>query len=394
MGKQGDEEMESAAAGQEDAGEVIAVAGTGESEVVLVEEGELRECEARGASVESVDEGPGQEVGEDARHQGVEEELEEDEEREEDGQAGSEEEHAKREEDEDPETLKIEEHHMEEEMYTARDEGEQSEIDEELPRSTAEAEQSDVEEEQQLHREEDEQSAIEVAEDPRREEGEQAEIEEEERLHRDLGQQHEIEEEKPPREESDKTPDVLLRYDPGRADPEEREKQRPSDAAGPSPRAERLGVKRTPRRKVEKVKGTVARANELDYLGLDPKLLERGEITVYQEVFQSFTDIFSWAQSADAAQKERFLREALQVFTQFCNIIGAPADSISLISAARRISREPVCHQAAGGALYAKRHAPSTHRDLTHRVEFVALAVSCKVLAQKTGPEREKDMER
>lgn len=76
--------------------------------------------------------------------------------------------------------------------------------------------------------------------------------------------------------------------------------------------------------KALQAKSTVARSNELDYLGLDPGLVERGEIKNYQECFGSFVDIFSWSQSnSDAAQKERCLREALQIFTQFCNIIGS-----------------------------------------------------------------------
>ena len=64
-------------------------------------------------------------------------------------------------------------------------------------------------------------------------------------------------------------------------------------------------------------KSTVARSNELDYLGLDPSLVERGEIKSYQECFGNFVDVFSWSQcSNDVAQKERYLREALQIFTQ------------------------------------------------------------------------------
>ncbi len=64
-------------------------------------------------------------------------------------------------------------------------------------------------------------------------------------------------------------------------------------------------------------KSTVARSNELDYLGLDPSLVERGEIKSYQECFGNFVDVFSWSQcSNDVTQKERYLREALQIFTQ------------------------------------------------------------------------------
>ena len=286
---------------------------------MLAEERELgEEGEPRVDHAESADDLPGQwapEEGQEARPPKVEEELQEDEEREreekeEDVQAASDQEHAKM-EDEEPERPEIADE-MEEEMYPARAH-EQSEIEEE-PRSCEESD------EERRKREED--SEIEVH--AGREE-EQAEIEKVE-LERDGGQQGEIEDKTPLMEEKEhhKLPD--MRHGPGTTDFEElEEKPRLSEDADrtcePCASAERP-VKRTPRRK-EKAKGTVARANELDYLGLDPKLLERGEITQYQEVFQSFTEIFNWPQAADAAQKERLLREALQVFTQFCNIIGS-----------------------------------------------------------------------
>ena len=90
----------------------------------------------------------------------------------------------------------------------------------------------------------------------------------------------------------------------------------PSPTASPCPPSE--GKSKTPRLKKElrSQKSTVARANELDYLGLDPGLVERGELRSYQETFPNFLDIFTWSQSADAALKERCLREALQLFTQ------------------------------------------------------------------------------
>ena len=69
-------------------------------------------------------------------------------------------------------------------------------------------------------------------------------------------------------------------------------------------------------------KSCIARGNELDFVGLDPSLVERGGVRSYQEHFGSFVDIFTWSQS-EASQKERYLREALQLFTQFCNVIGS-----------------------------------------------------------------------
>ena len=101
----------------------------------------------------------------------------------------------------------------------------------------------------------------------------------------------------------------------------------PPDAASPDVR-EKAAKAKTPRPRKPplphdalrdaraQTKSTVARSNELDYLGLDPALVEKGEIRNYQESFGSFVDVFSWSQSnSDAAQKERYLREALQIFT-------------------------------------------------------------------------------
>ncbi|CAE7208124.1 Ttll5 [Symbiodinium sp. KB8] len=71
-------------------------------------------------------------------------------------------------------------------------------------------------------------------------------------------------------------------------------------------------------------KSITSRANELEYVGLDPKLVETGAIRKYHEVFQNFTDIFSWGRSQEVVpQRERYLRESLQLFSQFCNIIGS-----------------------------------------------------------------------
>jgi len=71
-------------------------------------------------------------------------------------------------------------------------------------------------------------------------------------------------------------------------------------------------------------KSVTSRSNELEYVGLDPKLVETGAIRKYHEVFQNFTDIFSWGRSQEVVpQRDRYLRESLQLFSQFCNIIGS-----------------------------------------------------------------------
>jgi len=67
------------------------------------------------------------------------------------------------------------------------------------------------------------------------------------------------------------------------------------------------------------------RANELDFMGLDPKLVERGEVTSYADHFASVASFFTWGlqQGNEVSRKEHYLREAMQLFQQFCEIIGS-----------------------------------------------------------------------
>mmetsp|Transcript_147702 Transcript_147702/g.472592 ORF Transcript_147702/g.472592 Transcript_147702/m.472592 type:complete len:1461 (+) Transcript_147702:97-4479(+) len=68
------------------------------------------------------------------------------------------------------------------------------------------------------------------------------------------------------------------------------------------------------------------RTTELDMMGLDPKLLERGEIRSYGDWFPSMASIFTWGVQATAEtsqHKDRYMREAMQVFQTFCDIIGS-----------------------------------------------------------------------
>lgn len=49
------------------------------------------------------------------------------------------------------------------------------------------------------------------------------------------------------------------------------------------------------------------RALELDYMGLDPKLVERGEIKRLSEFFPNISNIFTWgclAQTAEISQNK------------------------------------------------------------------------------------------
>eukprot|EP00811_Abedinium_folium_P033004 NODE_5_length_4757_cov_5.951836.p1 GENE.NODE_5_length_4757_cov_5.951836~~NODE_5_length_4757_cov_5.951836.p1 ORF type:complete len:1291 (+),score=199.12 NODE_5_length_4757_cov_5.951836:128-4000(+) len=68
------------------------------------------------------------------------------------------------------------------------------------------------------------------------------------------------------------------------------------------------------------------RPGELDLLGLDPKVVEAGLIRSQAEAFPTFTSFFSWglSQSGDALlHRDRYLQEALQFFTLFCDIMGS-----------------------------------------------------------------------
>lgn len=67
-------------------------------------------------------------------------------------------------------------------------------------------------------------------------------------------------------------------------------------------------------------------AFELDFMGLDPKLVERGGVTSYSTYFPNIQSIFTWGQQrcADTAEKrDRYLRDALELFAQFCNVLQA-----------------------------------------------------------------------
>eukprot|EP00927_Polykrikos_kofoidii_P054140 TRINITY_DN48615_c0_g1_i1.p1 TRINITY_DN48615_c0_g1~~TRINITY_DN48615_c0_g1_i1.p1 ORF type:complete len:1481 (-),score=248.89 TRINITY_DN48615_c0_g1_i1:227-4669(-) len=67
-----------------------------------------------------------------------------------------------------------------------------------------------------------------------------------------------------------------------------------------------------------------ARVAELDLLGLDPKLVEQGKITSYAATYPSLSSIFTWGQqNPGEAKKEGYLREVLQTFSQFCEVIGS-----------------------------------------------------------------------
>lgn len=61
-------------------------------------------------------------------------------------------------------------------------------------------------------------------------------------------------------------------------------------------------------------------------MGLDSKLLEHGELNSYNEWFPNIAAIFTWGSQATAEtsqHKDRYLREALQMFQQFCEIMGS-----------------------------------------------------------------------
>jgi len=64
---------------------------------------------------------------------------------------------------------------------------------------------------------------------------------------------------------------------------------------------------------------------ELDLVGLDPRILESGGIRSYVTIFPSLSAIFTWGLSSgeNAEKRERNLRDAAQLFTQFCDIIGS-----------------------------------------------------------------------
>eukprot|EP00928_Gymnodinium_smaydae_P028527 TRINITY_DN21730_c0_g1_i1.p1 TRINITY_DN21730_c0_g1~~TRINITY_DN21730_c0_g1_i1.p1 ORF type:complete len:1393 (+),score=185.94 TRINITY_DN21730_c0_g1_i1:37-4215(+) len=68
------------------------------------------------------------------------------------------------------------------------------------------------------------------------------------------------------------------------------------------------------------------RGHELQLNGLDPALVESGGITSYAEAFPTLVSMFTWGlnQSSDASSKrESYMREALQTFQQFCDVIGS-----------------------------------------------------------------------
>mmetsp|Transcript_33418 Transcript_33418/g.76354 ORF Transcript_33418/g.76354 Transcript_33418/m.76354 type:complete len:1177 (+) Transcript_33418:33-3563(+) len=100
-------------------------------------------------------------------------------------------------------------------------------------------------------------------------------------------------------EESEKRPTG------GRKQPAPRRPPLPHDALKPQPRP--------------------AATTELDLVGLDAKLLTEGKIQSYAEQFPSLISLFTWGHSqADKEEhRERNLREALQLFTQFCEVIGS-----------------------------------------------------------------------
>eukprot|EP00929_Paragymnodinium_shiwhaense_P034771 TRINITY_DN18876_c0_g1_i4.p1 TRINITY_DN18876_c0_g1~~TRINITY_DN18876_c0_g1_i4.p1 ORF type:complete len:1460 (-),score=402.22 TRINITY_DN18876_c0_g1_i4:65-4444(-) len=64
---------------------------------------------------------------------------------------------------------------------------------------------------------------------------------------------------------------------------------------------------------------------EIDFVGLDPKLVEQGKITSYSEIFHSIASVFTWGvvPHAAGAKTESYLREAMQIFQQFCEVLGA-----------------------------------------------------------------------
>lgn len=103
----------------------------------------------------------------------------------------------------------------------------------------------------------------------------------------------------------------------------------------------------------------VVRGNELDFVGLDPGLLARGEIRNYAEHFPSISSIFTWAvqQTEKSSEvRERLVREALQLFTQFVDIITslevqftrdlAPADHTTPSATQQALSA--MCSRGAG----------------------------------------------
>lgn len=68
------------------------------------------------------------------------------------------------------------------------------------------------------------------------------------------------------------------------------------------------------------------RQGDLDLCGLDPQLVAEGKITSYAELYPSLVSIFTWgtAQPGEVGHKrETCLREAQQVFGQFCDVIGS-----------------------------------------------------------------------
>lgn len=74
------------------------------------------------------------------------------------------------------------------------------------------------------------------------------------------------------------------------------------------------------------------RSMELDLMDLDISLIEKGGVQDYSEMFPSIGSIFTWGRSPNTLSlehKERALREALQVFSQFCGIVGSLDDQFS-----------------------------------------------------------------
>lgn len=68
----------------------------------------------------------------------------------------------------------------------------------------------------------------------------------------------------------------------------------------------------------------VKQAFELDLMGVDPTLVARGGVTSYAEYYPTIQSVFTWGRErcADTAEKrDRYLRDAFDLFSQFCHII-------------------------------------------------------------------------